>query len=56
MKYNVIKTTAICLGAIALSACNDWLEPTTDSQLSESVTFNNATDIQLATMSLYADL
>lgn len=56
MKYNVIKTTAICLGAIVLSACNDWLEPTTDSQLSESVTFNNATDIQLATMSLYADL
>lgn len=56
MKYNVIKTTAICLGAIALSACNDWLEPTTDSQLSESVTFNNATDIQLATTSLYADL
>ena len=56
MKYNIIKTTAICLSAIALSACNDWLEPTTDSQLSESVTFNNATDIQLATMSLYADL
>ena len=56
MKYNIIKTTAICLSAIALSACNDWLEPTTDSQLLESVTFNNATDIQLATMSLYADL
>ena len=56
MKYNIIKTTAICLGAMALTACSDWLEPTTDSQRPESLTFSNKDDINLATLGLYSDL
>ena len=53
---NIFKTTVICLGAFALTACSDWLDTTTDSQLPESVAFNNVEDIQLATLGLYADL
>ncbi len=57
MKYNnIFKISAMCLGAFALTACSDWLDPTTDSQLPESVAFNNVEDVQLAAKGLYADL
>lgn len=53
---NIFKTTVICLGAFVLTACNDWLDTKTDSQLPESVTFSNIVDVQSATIGLYADL
>ncbi len=46
----------MCLGAFALTACSDWLDTKTDSQISEDITYESVADIQLAANGLYADL
>ena len=53
---NTIKTTAICLSVFALTACSDWLEPSSPSQLKEDDVKASAENIRLATTGLYADL
>ena len=52
----IYKITAISLGVFALTACNDWLDTTSPSQLTEENIKNSVEDIQLATVGLYADL
>ena len=57
MKYNnIFKISAMCLSVFALTACSDWLDTKTDSQLPEDVTYESVADIQLAANGLYADL
>ena len=53
---NIIKTTAICLGALALTACNDWLDTTSPSLQNEGEVFSSVEQTALAVNGLYADL
>lgn len=53
---NIIKTAIICVGAFAVTSCNDWLEPSTNSLIEESVLYKNKEDIMLATYGVYKDL
>ena len=52
----IFKTTIICVSALAITSCNDWLDTKSDSQLEESALYNNAESIKLAAYGVYADL
>lgn len=52
----IFKTTIICVSALAITSCNDWLNTKSDSQLEESALYINAESIKLATYGVYADL
>ena len=52
----LFKTTIICVGALAITSCNDWLDTKSDSQLEESALYNSVESIKLATYGVYADL
>ena len=56
MKYNILKTTAMCIGAFALTACSDWLDTKSPSLVEESVVFNSVEETQNAVYGLYKDL
>lgn len=53
---NLFRTTIICVGALAITSCNDWLDTKSDSQLEESALYSSIEDIKLATYGVYADL
>ena len=53
---NIFKTTVICLGALALTACSDWLDPTSPSLQKESEVFSSEEQTAMAVNGLYADL
>ncbi len=53
---NIFKTTAICLGALALTACNDWLDTKSPSLAEESVVFSSEDMTIDAVNGLYAEL
>ena len=52
----LFKTTIICVGALAITSCNDWLDTKSDSQLEESALYSSVESIKLATYGVYADL
>ena len=52
----IFKATAICLGALSLTACSDWLDTKTTSLQEENVVFNSVEQTSLAVMGVYADL
>ena len=53
---NIFKTTAICLGALALTACNDWLDTKSPSLAEEEMVFNSEEMTAAAVTGLYAEL
>ena len=53
---NIFKTTAICFGALALTACNDWLDTSSPSLADEAMVFSNEEMTQAAVAGLYAEL
>ena len=53
---NIFKTTIICVSALAITSCNDWLDTKSDSQLDESALYTSVESIKLATYGVYADL
>ena len=52
----IFKTTIICVSALAITSCNDWLDTKSDSQLDESALYTSVESIKLATYGVYADL
>lgn len=52
----IFKTAIICVGALTITSCSDWLDTKSDSLKEESVLYQSAEDIKLATYGIYADL
>ena len=52
----IFKTAMICVGALTIISCSDWLDTKSDSLKEESVLYQSAEDIKLATYGIYADL
>ena len=51
----IFKTAMICVGALTIISCSDWLDTKSDSLKEESVLYQSAEDIKVATYGIYAD-
>lgn len=56
MKNILLKTLFVGCGALALTACNDYLDPESPSLTDESKVFENPASTSLAVNGIYADL
>ncbi|MBQ9561053.1 MAG: RagB/SusD family nutrient uptake outer membrane protein [Prevotella sp.] len=53
---NIFKTTVLCLGALSLTACNDWLDTKSPSLADEEMVFSSEAMTADAVTGLYAKL